>query len=209
MNPKSEQTPAEQPVANSLQIGNVLKLVLPVLAVLMGAIIFFGVFDGAQWLKDRTQPPIVSVTGLVLFNGEPLSGAEIATQPAKQGLRSAIGATDEQGHFNLKTEVNGDFLDGAYAGEHVVTVVKRHNVTTFGVPPAMTPEKYASFAASPLRMLVSEGLSIELRLEGELSDPPTARPPMQPMRPPGDRGAEEPATDPPRSNAGEDAAERP
>jgi hypothetical protein len=91
--------------------------------------------------------------------------------------------SDEEGQFKLMTDVNGDFVNGAYAGKHRVTVIRRHDVVSFGPAPAKTPTKYASFDASPLEIPVAKGQPVELRLEGEFSEAP---PPMQPIiqRPP-------------------------
>lgn len=179
---------AESPGGKSLQIGNVLKIVVPAFVILAGAFVFFGLFDGAQRLANLMKPSRVSVTGRVLFNDEPLPNAEIATQPVKPGLRGAIGTTDEQGRFKLMTHIDGEFLEGAYQGEHRVTVIRRHNVSTLGPPPLMTPEQYASFDSSPLRIEVSQEHSVVLRLQGELSPAPPSPPPMV-QRPPGGAGA--------------------
>jgi len=191
-NPASE---ASSCAASSLRMGNILKLVIPIAVLLGGAFLFFGVFDGAKWMTDAMKPPLVDVTGQVLFNGEPLPQAQISTQPLEPGLRGAIGTTDEQGRFSLLTQVEGDFLKGAYAGEHLVTVVRRHDVMTFGVPPLMTPEVYSSFDSSPLRIVVAEGQPLELVMEGEFSEPPPAGPPMT-QRPPQRPDGEEPAPPP-------------
>jgi hypothetical protein len=168
------------------RIGTVLKILLPAVIILGGGFLFFGVLDGVKWATDLTKPSIIPVTGKVLFNGEPLPQAEIATRPVKPGLRGANGTSDDQGQFTLFTDVDGEFEKGAYAGTHRVTVIRRHNVATFGPAPAMTPEVYTSFDTSPLEINVSQGAGIELRLEGKASEPPPAMPPII-QRPPGEQ----------------------
>ncbi len=65
----------------------------------------------------------VSVTGTVTKGGRPLRGIEVVflADPAASTVGPrATGATDEAGHYRLKTD-KGD--DGAVAGKHVVVLV--------------------------------------------------------------------------------------
>jgi hypothetical protein len=172
-----------------VRFGAVLKVLVPATIIVAAVFIFFGILDGAKWLGDLRAPERVKVTGQVFFNGEPLADALIVTRPVKPGLRGAIGPADEQGRFNLLTEFEGSFLEGACVGEHQVTVKRYYNVTAMGEPPLMTPRKYASFETSPLRIMVkAEGEnSVELRLEGKPGAPPANLGAPSRMRPPGGR----------------------
>ncbi len=156
--------------------GAILMVVVPIGLAVVGGFVFFGIYDGVQWLSHVARPARVGVAGRVLFNGEPLPNAVIATRPADGDWGGAIASSDEQGNFKLLTHLNGDFLDGAYVGEHQVTVKGYDpNVNPmFGPPPLLTPDKYASFDTSPLRIMVEEqGGEITLGLEGE-ANPSTA-----------------------------------
>lgn len=170
-----DQTPAQTPAQSpAIRPGVILLVVLPVALLLAVAGIFFGLFDGVQWLSDALKPARVSVVGRVVYNGEPLSDAIIETRPIDGDLMGAIGAGDDQGQFKLLTQIRGDFLDGAYAGEHQVTV-KRYDtsVMAFGPPPLLTPSKYASFNTSPLRINIEAGQAeLVLELNGQ-TDPET------------------------------------
>jgi len=156
----------------------IMLVVAPVALLLAAGGVFFGFFDGAQWLADATKPARVNVVGQVIFNGEPLSDAIIETRPVKGELMGAIGAGDDKGAFKLVTQIRGDFLEGAYVGEHQVTV-KRYDtsVMAFGPPPLLTPSKYASFQTSPLRITVKKGQTdIVLELSGDVDAPAAADP---------------------------------
>ncbi len=175
--PVADSEPAKQQAA--FRINAILKIVVPI-ALLMGAgLVFFGVYDGAQWLSDAAKPALVKVDGRVVFNGKPVPDAAIETRPVTGNLRGAIGTGDHDGKFKLLTQLRGDFLDGAYVGEHQVTVkgYDMHAGMSLGPPPLLTPGKYASFATSPLRITVAEGQTeIVLELEGEVDQPAPAEP---------------------------------
>jgi hypothetical protein len=182
--PEPDPSSAEQSV--TVRPGAILMIVVPIALLMGGAVVFFGMFDGAQWLSDAAKPARANTKGRVTYNGEPLPDAVIETRPANGDLRGAIATGDDQGKFKLLTQFRGDFLDGAYIGEHQVTV-KRYdmNVMTLGAPPLLTPSKYASFDTSPLRITVKEGgTEIVLHLEGEPDAPTARRGPQRQMRPP-------------------------
>ena len=190
-NANSESRTDLAPPSAAFRARMVAKILAFAMVALLAAFLFFGVLDGVTWLTNLAKPPLVPVTGKVLFNGEPLSKAEIATQPLKPGLRGSNAMADEAGQFTLVTDVDGEFVKGAYAGPHRVTVIRRHDVVTFGPAPARTPLQYASFDTSPLQITIAKGESIELRLEGEASEPPAAMPPMI-QRPPSNTKEEAP-----------------
>jgi hypothetical protein len=75
---------------------------------------------GCGGRKDR--PPLGRVSGKVTYNGEPLAKASVVFLPDQEGIRSAMGETDEQGRYTLWTYDPGD---GAPVGKHKVTVTLR------------------------------------------------------------------------------------
>jgi hypothetical protein len=95
------------------------RRILPAVAVL--AVCGLGLLPaGCGSRKDR--PVLARVSGTVTYNGKPLPKATVVFYPEQQGIRSAMGATDEQGGFTLWTYDPGD---GAPVGKHKVTVTLR------------------------------------------------------------------------------------
>ncbi|HAH47458.1 hypothetical protein [Gimesia sp.] len=70
-----------------------------------------------KWTKQR--PPTYPASGTVKFNGSPLEGATIVFQSNGAQTQAAVGRTDKDGHFQLRTFEEGD---GAIAGEHRVAI---------------------------------------------------------------------------------------
>ncbi|MEX1224712.1 MAG: hypothetical protein WEA31_09215, partial [Pirellulales bacterium] len=65
------------------------------------------------------QPRAYHATGEVVYQGQPVEGAQVMFMPA--AARQATATTDADGNFVLSTYKTGD---GAVAGEHEVTVAK-------------------------------------------------------------------------------------
>ena len=112
-------------------------------------------------------PATAPVTGVVTFNGEPVSGATIAFQPGEGG-RSAAGITDASGRYQLSTYARND---GAVPGDYKVVIVKYDDTPSGSgtgkdyVPPdgpipepkSLIPKKYASGESSGLKATVATG----------------------------------------------------
>ena len=104
------------------------------------------------------HPETAPVSGVVLYQGQPVAQAEVAFRPEGDGA-NGIGRTDAQGLFVISTY--GD-EDGAVVGEHVVTVqlypeggLPGMEVETTDIAPI--PPKYADPLASPLSEEVTSG----------------------------------------------------
>lgn len=70
--------------------------------------------------SDDGRPDVVPVSGTVLYNGDPVSGATVSFW-AEGAPRAATGVTNAEGKFRLTMfEVN----DGAMVGENAITVEK-------------------------------------------------------------------------------------
>jgi hypothetical protein len=140
--------------------------------------ILWGYYDIGERIHRWFLPPLVKVTGRVYLNGQPLRGAEVFTQVVGRKCRGAMGMTDADGRFSLRTDVEGDFFAGAYAGEHRVTVQAPDPSVKPGPfkPPLITPGEYAEFETTPLRIRVDrdpERNQVEFRLESKAA-PKTA-----------------------------------
>jgi hypothetical protein len=70
--------------------------------------------------------PVASVSGRITFEGRPLAGAGITTQPIARDTRNpgagSFGLTDDQGRFEL--ELVKPARKGAIIGEHRVMISK-------------------------------------------------------------------------------------
>ena len=73
------------------------------------------------------EKPIALVSGVITFEGEPLVGASITTQPMATAGNSnpgsgSFGETDEQGRYSL--ELVEPAVQGAIVGTHRVIIVR-------------------------------------------------------------------------------------
>ena len=106
-------------------------------------------------------PELVSVTGKVTFQGQPLANASISFVPADEDKESTLvvrphGQTDEQGQYELSW--HGDH-DGAPPGKYQVMVMAfkpNDNDDEEIQPESLIPKKYNSPKTSGLNADVSE-----------------------------------------------------
>lgn len=160
-----------------VRLGRVLLVVAPVAILAVMAVAFIPYFDLDALLDRFSRPALAPVRGQAFFNGEPLPNAQVATQPMGRG-RSALGWTDDEGKFTLKTDIQGELVEGATVGEHRVAVTVYQMIPGPAAPPLLTPQQYASAGTSPLRIMIGQNPDqnqFELKLEGE--------PPRRPERP--------------------------
>ncbi|MEE3370732.1 MAG: hypothetical protein VX346_15435 [Planctomycetota bacterium] len=159
----------------------VVQVVVPAFAV----VVVVGWIWSNDWLPTTLgQPSLVSVEGIVLLDGRPLTGASVDTWPQRAGVRGASGVTDGQGRFSLRTLAGAGFRDGATVGTHRVTVtVSEPRPGGFGNR-LLSPEKYASPGSTPLVLRVahvaSENSAVVLQMDGELLE----------VGPPAEKGVE-------------------
>lgn len=73
-----------------------------------------------------TGPDVQFVSGVVLHDGQPVVGANIAFHPVAGGI-AASGLTAADGAFRLTSDRRGRGNGGAVAGDYVVTVTKWRN----------------------------------------------------------------------------------
>ncbi|QDU59987.1 hypothetical protein Pan216_08240 [Planctomycetes bacterium Pan216] len=122
--------------------------------------------NGCGGGQDPNRVPVFPVEGQVNYRGAPLDGAVVTFSP-KQGQPTALGKTDAEGHFKLKTYGKED---GAAKGDYVVMVTKLDiqeseeipiDDPRYGVPQpdkedkSLIPEVYAT-KKSPLAATVSD-----------------------------------------------------
>lgn len=168
----------EPPRQSQLHLGRVLAVVVPLAMCTLLLGWGWGYFDISKRVDRWLLPPLVEVTGRVYLNGQPLANAQVLTQPVGRKCRGAIGGTDAEGRFTLRTDVEGDFLPGAYAGEHRVTIQAIDPNAPPGPfkPPTVTPPESEEFETTPLRIQVDrdpQRNQVEFRLKHKA--PPRAR----------------------------------
>ena len=185
------------PAQSNLRWRAVLIVVLPLAALLaVGALAGPRLMDLDAFLNDMNRPALVAVGGQVIFDGQPLRGGIVMTQPVDGRGAAAIGWTDQEGRFSLKTDIRGTLSEGVTVGDHRVTVTEHENVSQPGGPPLITPKQYASMETSPLRMTVDrdpKANEFKFVLDGK-RPPPSDRKMggagMSPPRPPGAGGGQ-------------------
>ncbi|WP_417381336.1 carboxypeptidase-like regulatory domain-containing protein [Gimesia sp.] len=105
-------------------------------------------------------PETVAVSGVVTYQGKPVTDASIMFYPL-QGRKPATGRSDTTGKFTLRTFEKDD---GALPGEHQVTV-NAYQSTPEGVSmKSAIPIKYSSPTTSPLKITVTD-TNPEIKLE--------------------------------------------
>lgn len=156
-----------------------LDLLRPGLALVAGCIALSGC-GGSGDQSAGNRPTTYPATGSVIFQGAPVAGATVVFQPEGEG-QTAVGMTDTQGKFTLKTFVDGD---GAIAGKYKVRVEKIEETRgpvsdpEAPLPPIKVvshlPDIYGKIETSPLEatVQVDGDNKFDFMLEGE---PPAAK----------------------------------
>jgi hypothetical protein len=122
----------------------------------------------------KTPPPLTEVEGVVLLDGQPLPSAEVQFVPDLASFGSeqnSTAVTDDQGHFRLKCQRNGEF--GAVVGKHFVLVKEAPPPTELRSGSAESrqklaaaqaklknrpiPARYSSVSQTPLTIEVTPG----------------------------------------------------
>ena len=112
----------------------------------------------------------VAARGVLTHQGQPLANYALTLQPV-EGQRGAVGETDEQGHFTLGTNSQGD---GAPPGKHRVGIAylgppasrpDGQNNFTPPQPKVKLAPKYASPETSGLTIEVPSSGSSDLKID--------------------------------------------
>jgi hypothetical protein len=118
-------------------------------------------------------PPLYSVHGKVIFNGQPAVGATLMFQREDAPPSSPnsaplvpVGQADEEGNFSLET---GELGYGAPAGKYKVLIQWRTKIDGNAAPVAASPKK------SRYKLVADKPDGVPDRLEGRYMKPDTAR----------------------------------
>jgi hypothetical protein len=116
----------------------------------------------------RQGPVVQFVEGIVLLDGAPVAGANVAFSPTGAEGLPAVGRTNESGIFHLTSTRGGRPEKGAAVGAYAVTITKAEYDLGGKPPPAdgdysnvpvrhVVPEAYGSAATSGLTATVKPG----------------------------------------------------
>jgi hypothetical protein len=167
---------AEVRAQSQSHLGRLLLMLVPLAVSVLFLGWGWGYYDVSNRIDRWLLPPLVPVTGPIYLNGEPLPKAEVFTQPVGRQCRGAMDVADAEGRFTLRTDVDGDFFPGAYAGEHRVIVLGLDPNAPTGPfkPPLVTPPECSEFETTPLRIQVDRDPSrnqVEFRLDHKAAAP--------------------------------------
>lgn len=168
-NGETSKSQAQQ--GTPFSIVRVLTLIVAVAAVL----------GGGYYAWNQAQGPRAKVafTGVVTYQGKPVTVGSVMTEVVGDPLDFSIGFLDAEGRFSLET--NGE--PGASVGRHRVRI----SSMAPGIPPRpLVPPKYLESATTPLEIEVTtdpKANVVTFELDGELPQPASAGGP--PAGPPG------------------------
>lgn len=177
--------------AASFKVARVVVVLLPLAAIVMGAFVYLTMYGGIEQISSWSAPPVVPANGVVMWNNQPVAGAQVQTTFENSKYRGALGVTDAQGHFELMTDVDGKMVSGAYAGKHKVLIAGHRPAQGPAPPTLITPVEYSSFASTPLEITIARDSTsddlLALTLVGN-APPEPAGPPGGGARPGGPGG---------------------
>jgi hypothetical protein len=112
---------------------------------------------------------LVTTSGVITLDGQPLGGAVVQFQPEGPGGDIATGTSEADGSFRLST----GGADGAAPGAYRVVVVKFDSSGKSKGKASLLPKRYASRDATPLQCTVPHDGPVAV----ELQRTPAARKP--------------------------------
>jgi hypothetical protein len=124
------------------------------IGICLGLILFTPALVGCGQ-RDLSKPSMYPARGRVTIKGQPARYVRVHLEPKDARGAPAIGFTDEDGSFDIRTFAHEGDPDGAVPGEYVVYLSE-------GVPP-----KGHTGTKVPTRLQDEEksGLSIEIKAE--------------------------------------------
>lgn len=142
-------------------------LIVPLIVIAGIVGVVWATVDLPDLLPDLFEPPMVEFRGRIFYNDEPLAGASIESKPLQKGRRGGIAFSEDDGQFQMMTDIEGKYVKKIYVGEYQLKVAAYGDGPPGGAPPLVTPAKYNSFQKSGLTIQVTQDEAkntIELRL---------------------------------------------
>lgn len=123
--------------------------------------------------KAMSQQELVPVMGKLTYEGKPVAGGFVETRLIGEDGKMRLGGLskiEEDGSFNLLTDVEGKLETGVLSGTHKMVV--RWSETGPGqlAPTWLVPTRYIDFASTPIEFEATGNEPINLTLNLEDSD---------------------------------------
>ena len=183
----SAQQPSKPAAESGFRLGRVLTLIVPLVLVVL-LVFYLGTTGGlSKIFGGLFGAQLVPATGQVLIDGKPWGGGQIQTKLVGSDQQGSAAFPDKDGKFTLQVNINGDWKDGAYAGEHLVriSVPDMTRPATGGPPPFVTPSEFHDFTSTKLKITVVPGEKNFFELKIPRAPAPTGGPGGFPMAAPG------------------------
>lgn len=130
----------------------------------VGAVVGGGYFF---WTETQGSRPKATFTGVVTYQGKPVTVGSVMTEVIGDPLDFSIGFLDAEGRFSLET----DGKAGASVGRHRVRI----SSMAPGIPPRpLVPPQYLESATTPLEIEVTtdpKSNVVTFELEGTIPEP--------------------------------------
>lgn len=158
------------------QFKNVLILFLILGSMLVTGGTIWAFFGGTEIIAKLGMPPIVEASGSIMMDGVLLPAGQITTYPEDERLPGAVAFVNTSGMFQFETDVNGQWVTGAYAGKHKVTVQVRRRKKGEQGPELLLNDAYADKDRTPLTLTVARdpnspaNMTLLLELTGGLRE---------------------------------------
>ncbi|MDA1014035.1 MAG: hypothetical protein O3A00_06230 [Planctomycetota bacterium] len=129
------------------------------------------------WIEEQFQAmskqELVPVAGKLSFDGKPVADGFVETRLIGKDGKMTLGGLskiEEDGSFNLVTDIEGKLEIGVYSGTHKMVV--RWSETGPGqlAPTWLVPARYIDFASTPIEFEATGTDQINLKLNLEKSD---------------------------------------
>ncbi|MDP7019532.1 MAG: hypothetical protein QGG36_27290, partial [Pirellulaceae bacterium] len=166
MNESAPSQPSQvAPEPPAFSIANVLVVIGPILLIFVGGVGIYAFFGNPLSMLGGGK--LAPIAGVATIGGEPIPGGIVRTEH-ENGLPGALGSIESDGTFKLFTEIKGSAIDGAYLGNHKVTVSVFRPPAGFGPSTLVSPEEYADFSQTPFKVTVGNtNEPLKLALEGD------------------------------------------
>lgn len=180
--PGTNDPTATEPTPSRGGVYGFIALLLVGAVIVWAAYVFITGTDGFNWkrftFRDRSTP-LVTATGELYFNDEPLNEGVVEAYLIEPTERRLTMGSIKDGKFKLTTDVNGLFVEGAVVGTYKIVVNVNHPFRAGQqAPDRMLPEEYYNQETTPVTIEVTsdpETNHFVLKLKGQLRPRPSGR----------------------------------
>lgn len=153
-------------------LGRLLSFVVCLICVGAGGVYWWTFGGGEKWWHNAWLPVKVEFRGKVTLDGKPLRGGQLLTWPDRRGVPRSMGIIGQDGEFQLLTDIDGRFVEQAFAGRHRVSVLQFAPQVGATAPRLTSPAKYSSPDTSGLEVTVDRDPAKNFAVVALISDSP-------------------------------------